>query len=80
MDYALNENIRMGAYQQKLKMTINNNTIAKYNANSAESMIRDADMAKYMTEYVRNKLITQSSQSKLIYANQSANSILNLLH
>ena len=49
VNYALNENTRMGAYAQRLDYTVRNLTTSRENTQSSESTIRDADMAKEMT-------------------------------
>ena len=79
VSYALNENTRMGAYQSRLNFTIDNLTIASENTQASESVIRDADMAKSMTEYTKNNVLAQAAQSMLAQANQTAGSVLSLL-
>ncbi len=49
------------------------------NVQSAESTIRDADMAKEMTEYTKNNVLVQSAQSMLAQANQNGSAVLSLL-
>ena len=79
VNYALNENTRMGAYQSRLEFTIDNLTTASENTQASESVIRDADMAREMTEYTKNNVLTQSAQAMLAQANQNSNNVLNLL-
>jgi flagellin-like hook-associated protein FlgL len=79
LDYALNELTRMGAYQTKLQYTIDNNTTAEENTTSAESVIRDADMAKSMMNYVKDNILTQTSKAMLAQANQNSGIVLRLL-
>lgn len=79
VDYALNESVRMGAYQQKLRMTIANNTTAQENVTSSESTIRDADMAKEMVAYTKDNVLAQAAQAMLAQANQSSAQVLQLL-
>ena len=79
LDYALNEITRMGAYQKKLQYTIDNNTTAEENVTSAESVIRDADMAQSMMNYVKDNILTQTSQAMLAQANQNSGAVLRLL-
>ena len=79
LDYALNELTRMGAYQTKLQYTIDNNTTAEENITSAESVIRDADMAKAMMNYVKDNILTQTSKAMLAQANQNSGIVLRLL-
>ena len=49
------------------------------NVQSAESTIRDADMAKEMTEYTKQNVLSQAAQSMLAQANQNMSSVLGLL-
>ncbi len=79
LDYALNEITRMGAYQKKLQYTIDNNTTAEENVTNAESVIRDADMAQSMMNYVKDSILTQTSQAMLAQANQNSGAVLRLL-
>ena len=79
VNYALDENTRMGAYQSRLKFTIDNLTTASENTQASESVIRDADMAKSMTEYTKNNVLAQAAQSMLAQANQSSANVLSLL-
>jgi flagellin-like hook-associated protein FlgL len=79
IEYALNEATRMGAYRSRLEMTEANLVISSENTQSSESTIRDADMAKEMTEFTKDNVLTQASQSMLAQANQSSSTILSLL-
>jgi len=79
VNYALNENTRMGAYAQRLDYTVRNLTTSRENTQSSESTIRDADMAKEMTAYTKANVLTQSAQAMLAQANQNASSVLSLL-
>ncbi len=79
LEYALNENVCMGSYQERLQETVDNLTIQHENANASDSTIRDADMAKEMVVFVKDNILTQVAQSMLAQANQSAGSVLNLL-
>ena len=49
------------------------------NVQAAESTIRDADMAKEMTEYTKNNVLMRASQSMLAQANQNGSQVLGLL-
>ena len=49
------------------------------NITSAESVVRDADMAKTMMEYAKSNLLAQGSQSMLAQANQTPQAVINLL-
>lgn len=79
VDYALNEITRMGAYRMRLEQTEGNLTISEENTQSAESTLRDANMAKEMTGYTKANILTQSAQSMLAQANQSSSNVLSLL-
>ena len=79
LEYALTENTFMGSYQKKLQYTIDNNTTAEENVTSAESVIRDADMAKSMMDYVKDSILSQTSQAMLAQANQNSGAVLRLL-
>ena len=79
VEYALNENVRMGAYQIRLAETIENLIIAQENAIHSESTIRDADMAKAMMSYTKSNILAQAAQAMLAQANQNAGSVLGLL-
>ncbi len=69
----------LGAMQNRLEHTINNLGVAKENLQSAESSIRDVDMAKEMMEFTKNNILTQASQSMLAQANQLPQGVLQLL-
>lgn len=79
IEYALNENTRMGAYQSKLEFTEANLVTAAENVTAAESVIRDADMAKEMTKYARRNVLMQAAQSMLAQSNQTPQQALSLL-
>ena len=79
IDYALNENTRMGAYQTQLGFTATNLTTSSENTQASESTIRDADMAKEMAAYTKANVLAQSAQAMLAQANQNASSVLSLL-
>ncbi len=69
----------LGALQNRLEHTINNLGVARENLQSAESSIRDVDMAKEMMEFTKNNILTQASQSMLAQANQLPQGVLQLL-
>ena len=79
LDYALTESTRLSAYYQRLEYTDANVTTMGENVQSAESTIRDADMAKEMAEYTKYNILTQSSQAMLAQANQGLSQVLSLL-
>ena len=70
---------KLGATQNRLEHTINNLQVTSENLTSAESRIRDTDMAQEMTEFTKNNILNQSAQSMLAQANQLPQGILQLL-
>jgi flagellin len=70
---------KLGAYQNRLEHTINNLNTASENLTSAESRIRDVDMASEMVEYSKMNILTQAAQAMLAQANQQPQNILRLL-
>ena len=69
----------LGAIQNRLEYTINNLENYSENLTSAESSIRDTDMATEMVNYSKNNILQQAAQSMLAQANQSNQSVLSLL-
>ena len=69
----------LGAIQNRLEHTINNLDNVVENTTSAESQIRDTDMAEEMVEYSKNNILAQAGQSMLAQANQSTQGVLSLL-
>ena len=69
----------LGATQNRLEYTMNNLQTASENLTSAESRIRDTDMAEEMTEFTKNNILNQSAQAMLSQANQLPQGILQLL-
>ena len=76
---ALDQQTTIGSVESRLEYTQSNLTTASENVTAAESVIRDADMAKEMTEYTKNNVLMQAAQSMLSQANQSASNALSLL-
>ena len=76
---ALDQQTTIGAAMSRLEYTQSNLTTASENVTAAESTIRDADMAKEMTEYTKNNVLMQAAQSMLSQANQSSSNALSLL-
>ena len=76
---ALDQQTSIGAAESRLEYTQANLTTASENVTSAESVIRDADMAKEMTNYTKNNVLLQAAQSMLSQANQSSSNVLSLL-
>lgn len=75
------ENIRasLGAIQNRLENTITNLTIQAENLQASESRISDVDIAKEMTEFTRNMVLTQAAVSMLAQANSIPQLALRLL-
>ena len=69
----------LGAVQNRLEHTINNLDNVSENTSSAESRIRDTDMAEEMVNYSKNNILAQAGQSMLAQANQSNQGVLSLL-
>ena len=69
----------MGAIQNRLEHTISNLDNTAENLQSAESSIRDVDMAAEMVTFSKNNILQQAAQSMLAQANQSNQGVLSLL-
>lgn len=69
----------LGAIQNRLEHTIKNLDNVVENTTSAESQIRDTDMAEEMVEFSKNNILAQAGQSMLAQANQSNQGVLSLL-
>ena len=69
----------LGAVQNRLEHTIANVDNVVENTTSAESRIRDTDMASEMVNYSKNNILAQAGQSMLAQANQSNQGVLSLL-
>ena len=69
----------LGAVQNRLEHTIDNLDNVVENTTSAESRIRDTDMAKEMVNYSKNNILAQAGQSMLAQANQANQGVLSLL-
>ena len=76
---ALDQQTTIGSIESRLEYTQSNLTTASENVTSAESTIRDADMAKEMMNYTKNNVLMQAAQSMLAQANQSSSNVLSLL-
>lgn len=70
---------KLGALQNRLEHTINNLDTTSENTQSAESLIRDTDMASQMVDYSKNQILAQAGQAMLAQANQSTQGVLSLL-
>ena len=69
----------LGAVQNRLEHTINNLDNVVENTTSAESAIRDTDMATEMVKYSNNNILAQAGQAMLAQSNQSNQGVLSLL-
>lgn len=69
----------LGALQNRLDHTISNLDTSAENLQTAESRIRDVDMAEEMVTYSKNSILQQAAQSMLAQANQSTQGVLSLL-
>ena len=70
---------KLGAVQNRLEHTINNLDNVVENTTSAESSIRDTDMATEMVKYSNNQILAQAGQAMLAQANQTNQGVLSLL-
>ena len=76
---ATDQAVVIGAVQNRLGYTSSNLVVASENVQASESTIRDSDMAKEMTAYTKNNVLTQSAQAMLAQANQNSSAVLSLL-
>ena len=76
---ATDQAVAIGAAQNRLGYTSSNLVTASENVQDSESVIRDSDMAKEMTAYTKNNVLTQSAQAMLAQANQNSSAVLSLL-
>lgn len=83
IDAAINtvsqERSKLGAMQNRLEHTINNLGTSSQNLTSAESNIRDVDMAAEMSKFTKNQVLAQAGVAMLAQANQAPQTILKLL-
>ncbi|MBU3190703.1 flagellin Hag [Clostridium bowmanii] len=73
------ERAKLGAYTNRLEHTIANLGTTSENMTSAESRIRDVDMAKEMSTFSKNNILSQAAQAMLAQANQQPQQVLQLL-
>ena len=82
-DKALNsvssQRANLGAVQNRLEYTISNLDNTAENLTSAESTLRDVDMASEMMEYSKNNILNQAAQAMISQANQQPQNVLQLL-
>ena len=79
IDYLLDAQTSIGAQINHMYHADDNIVTQHENTTSAESVIRDADMAKTMMDYAKYNILSQGSQSMLAQANQTPQSVLSLL-
>ncbi len=79
IDAVSSERSKLGAYTNRLEHTIANLGTASENMTSAESRIRDVDMAKEMSTFSKNNILSQAAQAMLAQANQQPQQVLQLL-
>jgi flagellin len=70
---------KLGAWQNRLEHTIANLGTSSENLTSAESRIRDVNMAKEMSTFSKNNILSQAAQAMLAQANQQPQQVLQLL-
>lgn len=69
----------LGAYQNRLEKTVVGLGISSENLQSAESRIRDNDMAKAMVDFTKDQVLSQAGTAMLAQANQNTQNVLSLL-
>ena len=79
IDKVSTERAKLGAYSNRLDHTIANLGTSSENLTSAESRIRDVDMAKEMSTFSKNNILSQAAQAMLAQANQQPQQVLQLL-
>lgn len=75
----LNARSTVGTYQNRLEHAFNNVSNYKTNLTTAESRLRDADMANEITKVNKNRILLQSSQAMMVQVNQMSQGILEIL-
>ncbi|OON91802.1 MAG: hypothetical protein ATN33_08550 [Epulopiscium sp. Nele67-Bin001] len=79
VDMITTQRAKLGAAQNRIEYTVKNVDNTTENLQSAESQIRDTDMATEMVELTKYNILTQASQSMLTQANQNPYQVLGLL-
>ncbi len=79
VEKVLAQQTTLGAVTSRMDYTNANIVTASENVTASKSVISDADMAKEMTSFTKNNILTQAAQSMLAQANQSSSSVLSLL-
>ena len=79
LEYSLDIVTNIGAYVERLEAAENVIVTKEENAAAAESTIRDADLARAMTNYTSTKIRSRAAQSMLAHSNQDSSNVLTLL-
>ncbi|MBR1640536.1 MAG: flagellin [Treponema sp.] len=69
----------LGAYQNRLELTVKGLNVAAENMQASESRIRDTDMASQMVEFTKNSVLQQAGTAMLAQANSQSQNVLSLL-
>ncbi len=69
----------LGAYQNRLELTVKGLNIGAENLQASESRIRDTDMASQMVEFTKNSVLQQAGTAMLAQANSQSQNVLSLL-
>jgi flagellin len=69
----------LGAYQNRMEMTVKGLNVASENLQASESRIRDTDMARQMVEFTKNSVLQQAGTAMLAQANTQSQNVLSLL-
>lgn len=69
----------LGAYQNRLELTVKGLDIGAENLQASESRIRDTDMAEEMVKFTTSNVLSQAGTAMLAQANQSSQNVLSLL-
>lgn len=79
LEYVLNEAANIGSFLSRFEHTASVLTTMNENVQASESAIRDADLAKEITNYTRVNLLSQSAQAMLAHANQNSEDVIGLI-
>lgn len=79
MKYLLDSNTTLGAQSKRMDYYEDNLVTENTQVQASESTVRDADMARAMTSYVKSNVLSQSASAMLAQANQQPSSVLSLL-
>lgn len=75
----LKQRADLGAYQNRLEMTIKGIDIGAENLLAAQSRIQDTDMARQMAEFTKNQILVQSASAMVAQANQKSTAVMRIL-